>query len=102
MAASQQRGTPERFEIDFKPLGRYLSVSVYSPAKGYFVAVFDDITARKVAEANQALLTDILQALNRGDDQHALIAETLRLIRHATGFRCGRAAAAPGRGLPLF
>jgi signal transduction histidine kinase len=43
-------GNPERFEIDFKPLGLYLSVSAYSPAKGYFVAVFDNITERKRAE----------------------------------------------------
>ncbi len=43
-------GDPERFEIDFKPLGIYLSVSVYSPAKGFFVAVFDNISERKRAE----------------------------------------------------
>lgn len=43
-------GIPERFEVDFKPLGFYLSISVYCPAKGYFVAVFDNITARKQAE----------------------------------------------------
>ena len=43
-------GHPERFEIDFKPLGIYLSVSVYSPAKGFFVAVFDNISERKRAE----------------------------------------------------
>ena len=43
-------GCPERFEIDFKPLGIYLSVSVYSPAKGFFVAVFDNISERKRAE----------------------------------------------------
>ena len=44
-------GRPERFEIDFKPLGIYLSVSVYSPANGFFVAVFDNISERKRAEA---------------------------------------------------
>jgi len=43
-------GKPERFEIDFKPLARWLSISVYSTRKGYFVAVFDDITERKRAE----------------------------------------------------
>ena len=43
-------GRPERFEIDFKPLSFSLAVSVYSPTKGYFVAVFDDITERKLAE----------------------------------------------------
>lgn len=43
-------GRPERFEIDIKSLGLYLSISVYSPAKGYFVAVFDNISERKGAE----------------------------------------------------
>ncbi len=42
-------GGPEKVEIDFKPLGLHLSISVYSPARGFFVAVFDDITARKQA-----------------------------------------------------
>ncbi len=40
-------GKPEKFEIDFKPLDARLSVSVYSPAKGSFVAVFDNITEKK-------------------------------------------------------
>ena len=53
-------GNPERFEIDFKPLGLWLSVSAYGSGKGCFVAVFDNITQRKQAEqqifeANQRL-----------------------------------------------
>lgn len=43
-------GNPERFELYFKPLAAWLSVSVYSPEPGYFVAIFDDITVRKRAE----------------------------------------------------
>ncbi|MDD4092123.1 MAG: diguanylate cyclase [Smithellaceae bacterium] len=43
-------GNPEKFEIDFKPLGKHLSISVYSPEKDYFVAVFDDVTERKSYE----------------------------------------------------
>src|SRR3990170_957506 len=40
----------EEFEIFFKPLNMWLSISVYSPKKGYFVAVFENITERKQAE----------------------------------------------------
>jgi PAS domain S-box-containing protein len=40
----------EKFEIFFKPLGMWLSVSVYCPVKGYFAATFEDITVRKKAE----------------------------------------------------
>ncbi|MFA4850167.1 MAG: MASE3 domain-containing protein [Methanoregula sp.] len=43
-------GTPETFEIDFKPLNIWLKVSVFSPERGYFVAVFWDITQRKTTE----------------------------------------------------
>lgn len=44
-------GKPERFETYIMALGRWYSVSVYSPAKEHFVVVFDNITDRKNAEA---------------------------------------------------
>ncbi len=40
-------GTSERFEIEFRPLRRWLSISVYSPHADHFVAVFDDVTERR-------------------------------------------------------
>ncbi len=40
-------GKEEQFEIFFKPLEIWLTISVYSPSKGYFIAVFDNITERK-------------------------------------------------------
>jgi PAS domain S-box-containing protein len=40
-------GKPEKFEIDLKSLAISLAVSVSSPAKGDFVAVFESITERK-------------------------------------------------------
>jgi PAS domain S-box-containing protein len=43
-------GVPETFEFDFKPMAMWLTISVYSPQTGYFVAIFDDITERKRAE----------------------------------------------------
>ena len=43
-------GQPEKFEIFVQALKMWFSVSVYSPEKEYFVAVFDVITARKQAE----------------------------------------------------
>ena len=42
-------GRPERFETYLEPLAIWFSVSVYSPEKEYFVAVFDNITERKQA-----------------------------------------------------
>lgn len=61
-----QTGTPERFELDFKPLGIWLSISVYSPAPGYFVAVFDNITDRKQSE----------QALRESEEQFRSVVQT--------------------------
>ena len=41
---------PEIFQIDFKPLNVWFNISVFSPEKEYFVAVFEDITKRKKSE----------------------------------------------------
>ena len=43
-------GLPENIEIYFKPLEIWLKISVFSPEKEHFVAVFENITTRKKAE----------------------------------------------------
>jgi PAS domain S-box-containing protein len=43
-------GQPAFFDLDFKPSGKWLHISAYSPAKEYFVAVFEDITNRKLMD----------------------------------------------------
>ena len=43
-------GEPERFESYVEALKMWFSISVYSPEREYFVAVFDVITERKRAE----------------------------------------------------
>jgi PAS domain S-box-containing protein len=43
-------GKPERFETFVTAMDMWFSISVYSPQKEYFVAVFDVITERKKAE----------------------------------------------------
>ncbi|MHB9074099.1 MAG: HD domain-containing phosphohydrolase [Desulfobaccales bacterium] len=43
-------GKPEKFETYVAALKMWFSISVYSPAKEYFVAVFDVITERKQME----------------------------------------------------
>jgi PAS domain S-box-containing protein len=43
-------GKPERFELFFKPLNIWLNISVYSPRKNHFVAIFENITKRKELE----------------------------------------------------
>jgi PAS domain S-box-containing protein len=57
-------GRPEQFEIFLEPLKVWLAVSVYAPAKNYFVTGFENITGRKQAEEHvreQAALLDKAQ-----------------------------------------
>jgi diguanylate cyclase (GGDEF)-like protein/PAS domain S-box-containing protein len=44
------KGDVAKFELQFKPFNKWYSVSAYSPMKGYFVSLFDDITLRKYWE----------------------------------------------------
>jgi PAS domain S-box-containing protein len=60
-------GKPERFEDYLEPLKAWLFVSVYSPAKGYCVAVFDNITDRKLAE----------EELKKSEEKYRNIFETI-------------------------
>ncbi|MEE8483709.1 MAG: PAS domain S-box protein [Nitrospinota bacterium] len=39
----------KKFNIYFEPLSRHYSIAAYSPEKGYFATVFEDITERKHA-----------------------------------------------------
>jgi diguanylate cyclase (GGDEF)-like protein/PAS domain S-box-containing protein len=43
-------GKPERFEMFVDSLQMWFLISVYSPERGYFIALFDVITERKQAE----------------------------------------------------
>jgi two-component system, cell cycle sensor histidine kinase and response regulator CckA len=55
-------GTAETFDFDFKSQNQWLSVCAYSDKPGTFVAVFEDITARKHAEADMLLQGAALNA----------------------------------------
>jgi PAS domain S-box-containing protein/putative nucleotidyltransferase with HDIG domain len=52
---------PAQAEIYFEPRGIWLRVSVFSPASGEVVALFDDITARKRAELDASLFASAIE-----------------------------------------
>ncbi len=45
-----ETGKPVCFETYFEPMNKYFSISVFSPGKGQFATVFEDITERKQTE----------------------------------------------------
>lgn len=55
-------GKPEVFEIYAESLRMWFFISVYSPQKGYFVAVFDVITGRKVIEEKLNHFASVVQS----------------------------------------
>jgi len=67
-------GKPERFELFVEALKMWFTISVYSPEKEFFVAVFDVITARKQAEEKLRTLTDELKRSNEDLQQFAYAA----------------------------
>ena len=54
-------GKPERFEAYVAAMDMWFSISVYSPRREHFVAVFDVITERKRAEAGLQLLAAAIE-----------------------------------------
>jgi PAS domain S-box-containing protein len=55
-------GKPEEFEVFFEPMKKNFAISAYSPGKGRFATVFEDITDRKKAEeVREHLISELAQ-----------------------------------------
>jgi PAS domain S-box-containing protein len=73
-------GKKEKFNTYVKPLAIWLSVSVYSPRKDHFVAIFENITKRKKTEEelreNERKYRSLFLAMKEGFCLHALVYDT--------------------------
>ena len=60
-------GRTEKFETEFKPLGMWLTIAVYSTERDHFTAVFDNITERK----------DAARVLGASEEKYRLLFESM-------------------------
>ncbi|MCU0292416.1 MAG: PAS domain S-box protein [Thermoanaerobaculaceae bacterium] len=58
-----ESGEPISFEVFFPPMDRHFAISVFSPERGTFATVFDDITQRRRAEHELRETRDYLEKL---------------------------------------
>ncbi|MFH1616584.1 MAG: PAS domain S-box protein [Planctomycetota bacterium] len=72
-----------RFDIFFQPLKIWLSISVYSPQKGYFAAVFENITERKRVEERLIRLSKVQKTITSVNQDIFLIKDRCELLEKA-------------------
>ena len=78
-------GGQEVFETYFPPLDKHFSISAYSPSKGRFATIFEDITDRIRKEKRQVLTLTLFQILNNYSSEDDSIGEILHAIKQSTG-----------------
>jgi len=76
-------GESEQFDLSLDQLGVVLNISVFRPESDHFVAVFEDITERKLAEEKLEELIRFLEY--RVEQRTSDLADALRLLGRTPG-----------------
>lgn len=70
-------GIAEQVEYYVNSLGKWFSAKIFSPQKGYFISVADDVTARKNVEESERYMSNIMNCIGDPifvkDDQSRLL-----------------------------
>jgi len=78
-------GKAEQFETYVEALEQWYWISVYSPAREHFVAVFDVITERKRNESAREATVELLRICNMADSLPGLMQELMHYFQKLTG-----------------
>ena len=78
-------GKSEELETFVKPLNLWLHLSIYSPKKGYFAVIFEDITERKKAESEREIMIQFLKIANAANSTRDLVKLTVDFFQKQSG-----------------
>ena len=89
-----ESGIPDQFEVFLVALNKWFDITIYRPEEGYSVAMFDDITERKLMEnelqrTSRALMAinNCNQALVHSENEMVLLQKVCDIIVNTGGYR---------------
>ena len=95
-------GGPESFEVEVTQLSRWLSISVCGAGQGHFVAIFDDISARKLNEADRETMLAVLRLANASNSTRELVSAVTAELRAWAGCEAVGIRLREGDDFPYF
>ncbi|HEY3420118.1 MAG TPA: response regulator [Methanomassiliicoccales archaeon] len=78
-------GAPDKFEIYFNSLAIWLDISVISPTRGFFIAIFENVTARKLDEQERETTIEFLRLVNTCKNVKELVGSAITFFRKQSG-----------------